>query len=86
MATLIDSSVLIAAQRGQLNFDEVAASYSEEDVAISAVSASELLARRDRARTPLERRTQGLRRGSDRTASSARLRSHSGTRTRLALG
>jgi predicted nucleic acid-binding protein len=43
MATLIDSSVLIAAERGQLNFDEIATRYEEEDVAISAVTASELL-------------------------------------------
>jgi predicted nucleic acid-binding protein len=43
MATLIDSSVLIAAERGQLSFDDIAARYSDEDVAISAVTASELL-------------------------------------------
>jgi tRNA(fMet)-specific endonuclease VapC len=48
MATLIDSSVLIAAERGQLNFDAIAA---EEDVPISAVTASELLHGVHRART-----------------------------------
>ena len=37
MATLSDSSVLIAAERRQLNFDEFATRYQEEDVAISAV-------------------------------------------------
>jgi tRNA(fMet)-specific endonuclease VapC len=52
MATLIDSSVLIAAERGQLNFDAIAA---EEDVAISAVTASELLHGVHRARTPAQR-------------------------------
>jgi tRNA(fMet)-specific endonuclease VapC len=52
MATLIDSSVLIAAERGQLNFDDIAA---EEDVAISAVTASELLHGVHRARTPAQR-------------------------------
>jgi tRNA(fMet)-specific endonuclease VapC len=52
MATLIDSSVLIAAERGQLNFDAIAA---EEDVAISAVTASELLHGIHRARTPAQR-------------------------------
>jgi predicted nucleic acid-binding protein len=52
MATLIDSSVLIAAERGQFNFDAIAA---EEDVAISAVTASELLHGVHRARTPAHR-------------------------------
>jgi tRNA(fMet)-specific endonuclease VapC len=52
MATLIDSSVLIAAERGQLNLDDIAA---EEDVAISAVTASELLHGVHRARTPAQR-------------------------------
>jgi tRNA(fMet)-specific endonuclease VapC len=52
LATLIDSSVLIAAERGQLNFDAMAA---EEDVAISAVTASELLHGVHRARTPAQR-------------------------------
>jgi tRNA(fMet)-specific endonuclease VapC len=52
MATLIDSSVLIAAERGQLNVDDIAA---EEDIAISAVTASELLHGVYRARTPVQR-------------------------------
>ena len=43
MATLIDSSVLIAVERGHLSFDYIAARYAAEDVAISAVTASELL-------------------------------------------
>jgi predicted nucleic acid-binding protein len=51
MATLIDSSVLIAAERGQLNFDVIAA---EEDVAVSAVTVSELLHGVHRARTPAQ--------------------------------
>ena len=55
MATLIDSSVLIAAERGQLNFDEIATRYPEEDVAISAVTASELLHGVHRARTAAQR-------------------------------
>jgi predicted nucleic acid-binding protein len=46
MPMLIDSSVLIAAERGQLNFVDISARYAEEDVVISAVTASELLARR----------------------------------------
>jgi tRNA(fMet)-specific endonuclease VapC len=55
MATLIDSSVLIAAERGQLNFDDIAARHPEEDVAISAVTASELLHGVHRARTAAQR-------------------------------
>jgi tRNA(fMet)-specific endonuclease VapC len=55
MATLIDSSVLIAAERGQLNFDDLAARYAEDDVAISAVTASELLHGLHRARTAAQR-------------------------------
>jgi len=51
MAILIDSSVLIAAERGHLDFDAIAARSSEEDVAISAVTASELLHGVRRART-----------------------------------
>jgi len=62
MATLIDSSVLIAAEQGQLNFDELAARYAQEaaryaqgDVAISAVTAAELLHGLYRARTTAQR-------------------------------
>jgi tRNA(fMet)-specific endonuclease VapC len=55
MATLIDSSVLIAAERGQLDLDDLAARYPEEDVAISAVTASELLHGLYRARTAAQR-------------------------------
>jgi tRNA(fMet)-specific endonuclease VapC len=55
MATLIDSSVLIAAERGHLNFEDIAARYAEEDVAISAVTASELLHGIHRARTAAQR-------------------------------
>jgi tRNA(fMet)-specific endonuclease VapC len=55
MATLIDSSVLIAAERGQLNLDEISSRYAEDDIAISAVTASELLHGLYRARTPTQR-------------------------------
>jgi predicted nucleic acid-binding protein len=55
MATLIDSSVLIAAERGDLALDAFSARYAEEDVAISAVTASELLHGVDRARTAGQR-------------------------------
>jgi predicted nucleic acid-binding protein len=55
MATLIDSSVLIAAERGDLALDAFSARYGQEDVAISAVTASELLHGVHRARTPSQR-------------------------------
>jgi tRNA(fMet)-specific endonuclease VapC len=55
MAALIDSSVLIAAERGQLNLDDISARYAEEDVAVSAVTASELLHGFYRARTAAQR-------------------------------
>jgi len=55
MATLIDSSVLIAAERGNLNFDDVSARYAEEDVAISAVTAAELLHGLHRAKLAAQR-------------------------------
>jgi predicted nucleic acid-binding protein len=55
MATLIDSSVLIAAERGDLSLDAFTARYGEEDVAISAVTASELLHGIYRAKTAAQR-------------------------------
>jgi tRNA(fMet)-specific endonuclease VapC len=55
MATLIDSSVLIAAERGQLDLDDLSARYAEEDIAVSAVTASELLHGLYRARTLTQR-------------------------------
>jgi tRNA(fMet)-specific endonuclease VapC len=55
MATLIDSSVLIAAERGHLNLDDISIRYAEDDVAISAVTASELLNGLYRAGTAAQR-------------------------------
>lgn len=55
MATLIDSSVLIAAERGDLDLDDLIARYAEEDVAISAITASELLHGVHRAKTVAQR-------------------------------
>ena len=55
MGTLIDSSVLIAAERGQLDLEPLLARYAGEDFAISAVTASELLHGVHRARTPAQR-------------------------------
>jgi tRNA(fMet)-specific endonuclease VapC len=55
MAALIDSSVLIAVERGDLSADAIATGYAAEDVAVSAVTASELLHGVHRARTPGQR-------------------------------
>lgn len=55
MAALIDTSVLIAAERGHLNFDDLAARFAEDDVSISAVTAAELLHGLYRARTAVQR-------------------------------
>jgi predicted nucleic acid-binding protein len=55
MAALIDSSLLIAVERGALDFDDIGAQYPAEDVAISAVTASELLHGLHRARTEAQR-------------------------------
>jgi predicted nucleic acid-binding protein len=43
MGTLIDSSVLIAWERDRLDLEAHLAGYAEEDFAISAITASELL-------------------------------------------
>ena len=43
MATLIDSSVLIAAERGRFDWDRVVAVHATEEVALAAITASELL-------------------------------------------
>ena len=55
MATLIDSSVLIAAERGDLNLATFLVRFGNDDVAISAVTASELLHGVHRARTSGQR-------------------------------
>ena len=43
MGTLVDTSVLIAAQRGDINFDKLLASQGETLMAIATISVSELL-------------------------------------------
>ena len=55
MATLIDSSILIAAERGDLDLGAFRSRFGAEEVAISAVTASELLHGVHRARTPDQR-------------------------------
>ena len=55
MAALIDASVLIAAERGLLSLDDISSRYAQEDVALSAVTASELLHGLYRAKTAAQR-------------------------------
>lgn len=55
MGTLIDSSVLIAAERRTLDLDAAMASYGDETVAIAAITASELLHGVQGAATPVQR-------------------------------
>lgn len=43
MGILIDTSVLIEAERGRLDLDAILASHGREDVAMAAITASELL-------------------------------------------
>jgi predicted nucleic acid-binding protein len=43
VATLIDASVLIAAERSRLDWDRVVAAHATEEIALAAITASELL-------------------------------------------
>ena len=43
MGTLIDTSVLVAAQRGDLDFDALLKKHGDDDVAVATICASELL-------------------------------------------
>lgn len=56
MGTLIDASVLIAGERGQLDLEATLAEYAEEAFALSAITASELLDGVHRAKTAAQRR------------------------------
>jgi predicted nucleic acid-binding protein len=55
VGTLIDSSVLIAAERRTLVLDAAMAAYGDETVAVAAITASELLHGVQRAATPVQR-------------------------------
>ncbi len=55
MGVLIDASVLVAAERGQLDFREVARGRAEEPVGIATITASELLHGVHRADTDARR-------------------------------
>lgn len=56
MGLLIDSSVLIAWERNRLNLESQLADCADEDFAISAITASELLHGVHRAANPAQRR------------------------------
>ena len=53
--TLIDSSVLIAVERGELDWNSLASEAGEGEIAITAVTASESLHGMHRARSPAQR-------------------------------
>ncbi|HKA54349.1 MAG TPA: PIN domain-containing protein, partial [Candidatus Binatia bacterium] len=55
MGTLIDSSVFIAGERGQIDLEAIWAVRAKVEFALSAVSASELLHGVHRARTTAQR-------------------------------
>ena len=55
MATLIDASVLIAAERGQADLEALLADHEEEEFALAAITASELLHGVHRAAGPAQR-------------------------------
>ncbi|HXW85141.1 MAG TPA: PIN domain-containing protein [Candidatus Binataceae bacterium] len=59
MATLIDSSVLIAAERGDLDLDSWLKDHPDDQLAIAAITASELLQGLHRARTDQQRARRG---------------------------
>lgn len=87
MAALIDSSVLIAAERGQLDLGDLSTRYANEDVAISAVTASELLHGVHRAKTAAQRhRRQAFVEGLMAQLPVIAFRSYSGKSTCFAVG
>jgi tRNA(fMet)-specific endonuclease VapC len=55
MATLIDASIVIAAERGRLDLDRLLAEQANESVALAAITASELLHGVHRASTAAQR-------------------------------
>ena len=61
MAVVIDSSVLISYERGALDLDAYLATIEEHDVAISAITASELLHGVERARDAEKRADRATR-------------------------
>ena len=67
MGILIDSSVLIAWERDPLNLQSQLADCAEEDFAISAITASELLHGVHRAANPAQRRRETVSGASDTT-------------------
>ncbi|HEY2484110.1 MAG TPA: hypothetical protein VGI36_03125 [Candidatus Binataceae bacterium] len=87
MATLIDSSVRIAAERGDLDLSNVLPRYAEEDVANLGDYRFGALALRssgeDRSTTPS---ASGIRRGIARAAPGDRFRSYGGAGTCFIVG
>ena len=59
MGTLIDSSVLIAAERRTLDLDDALGAHAEDPVGIASITASELLHGVHRATTAAQRQRRG---------------------------
>jgi len=77
VAALIDSSVFIAGERGQVDLADLLASFRGEPLALSAVTASELLFGLHRSRTPAQTGApQRLRRGDIDADDGAGIRPH----------
>lgn len=55
MGTVVDSSVLIGVERGDLDLEAVVSKHGEDDIAIAAITASELLHGVHRANTAARR-------------------------------
>ena len=60
MGILIDSSVLVAAERGEVDLEAVLATHGEELIAIAAITASELLHGVHRLKGARRARTEAL--------------------------
>jgi tRNA(fMet)-specific endonuclease VapC len=60
MGTLIDTSVLVAAERGDVDLEALLASHGQEEIAISAITASELLHGVHRLKSAVRRAQAGL--------------------------
>ena len=58
MGIVIDSSILVAAERGRLDLPAIIQSYADEALVLAAITASELLHGVHRAVTPTQRATR----------------------------
>jgi predicted nucleic acid-binding protein len=59
MGALIDSSVLVAAERSKVTLDDLLRDHADEEIAIASITASELLHGVHRASRPAQRAKRG---------------------------